>query len=158
MSVHWPGSLNWMERSLVTTSGLNFEVICVCTAWSYEWAPPQFIVITSNYKICCVVKTLIKLKVLNPRVCLHSYLQSHLRVFKPKANLISSNDQVEITCSLILKILLLSHTHSLSLSVCLSFCLSPSCCSFFIGHVQRKIKVFLFPVRTSFYPIGSNTV
>ena len=41
MSVHWPGNLNSMDRSLVSsTSGLNFEVICIRKACNYEWRPP----------------------------------------------------------------------------------------------------------------------
>ena len=35
----WSRSLNWIERSLVTTSGQNFELICLRTAHNYEWGP-----------------------------------------------------------------------------------------------------------------------
>ena len=52
-SVHWPGILNSMERSLVTTSGLNFKVICVRTACNCEWRPPAACSYRLNYKISC---------------------------------------------------------------------------------------------------------
>ena len=72
----WPKKVNWMERSLLTTSGLNFKILCICTACNYEWHHLWLVVYCSNH---CGFKILSKLEISKPWVHLHeAQLQDNL--------------------------------------------------------------------------------